>query len=474
MTTHEAKHLFLRAGFGASPEEIREAGRHSTRKVVRRLLDDADEALTLHAIDPQRVGYSRKNLLEMVMQRDSLTAEQRKQMVREVQQQDRNQIGDLNFAWLTQMGDGKSALREKMTLFWHGHFACRSNNPLFVQQQNNLLRQHALGRFGDLLGAISKDPAMLQFLNNQQNRKQSPNENFAREVMELFTTGRGAYSEKDIKEAARAFTGWGFNARGEFVFRKNQHDEGDKLFLGKQGNFNGEDILAMLLERPETARFLVGKIYTYFVNDVPDQALIADLARQFHRKDYDIRWLMEEIFTSSWFYDPRNVGVRIKSPVEYLAGLQRTLGLSYGNKQSVLYVQKALDQVLFYPPNVAGWPGGTAWIDSSSLLLRMKLPEVILQSAELNFRAKSDGDVNTDYLSKRGARQFREAQLDWATFGKPFDGLSGEPLLDALADTLLQRPLNPAQRQLLLRRPRQSDLRDFTLALMTLPEFQLC
>ncbi len=470
----QLRHLYLRAGFGASPAELQAASHHSLSKVVDRLFEDSQSSSPLHVVDPQQLGYTRQTLLEMVMQKDSLSQDQRKQMTQQVQREKREQIGDLNYAWVNQMGSGKETLREKMTLFWHGHFACRSLNPDYVQRQNNVLREHALGKFGDLLGAISKDPAMLQFLNNQQNRKQSPNENFAREVMELFTLGRGNYTEKDIKEAARSFTGWGFNARGEFVFRKNQHDDGPKTIFGKTGNFSGEDTLNLLLERPETATFLVTKVYRFFVNDIPDQKIIKELAPRFRQKEYDISWLMKAIFSSEWFYDPKNIGTKIKSPVEFLVGLQRTFGLTYGSKQSVLYIQKALDQVLFYPPNVAGWPGGTAWIDSSSLLLRMKLPEVIFNSAELNFKAKADGDVNTDYLTQKKGRQFAQAELNWQDFGTTFEGLQGEALVTALSTHLLQRPLRSAQQSLILKRKKESELKDYTLALLTLPEYQLC
>ncbi len=470
----QLRHLYLRAGFGASPAELQAASHHSLSKVVDRLFEDSQSSSALHVVDPQQLGYTRQTLLEMVMQKDSLSKDQRKQMTQQVQREKREQIGDLNYAWVNQMGSGKETLREKMTLFWHGHFACRSLNPDYVQRQNNVLREHALGKFGDLLGAISKDPAMLQFLNNQQNRKQSPNENFAREVMELFTLGRGNYTEKDIKEAARSFTGWGFNARGEFVFRKNQHDDGPKTIFGKTGNFSGEDTLNLLLERPETATFLVTKVYRFFVNDIPDQKIIKELAPRFRQKEYDISWLMKAIFSSEWFYDPKNIGTKIKSPVEFLVGLQRTFGLTYGSKQSVLYIQKALDQVLFYPPNVAGWPGGTAWIDSSSLLLRMKLPEVIFNSAELNFKAKADGDVNTDYLTKKKGRPFERVELDWQRFGETFEDLRGEALLTALSGQLLQRPLGSVQKNLILKRKKETELKEYTLALLTLLEYQLC
>ncbi|PMD96758.1 hypothetical protein BWI97_11360 [Siphonobacter sp. BAB-5405] len=473
-TLIQLKHLYQRAGFGASPATLQQASRHSVRRAVQDLFKDAQTPLPLHVVDPQRVGYSRKALLEMVLQKDPLSEEQKKQYIRQIDQGNRELIGDLNYAWVTQMASGTSVFREKMTLFWHGHFACRSLNPAFVQRQNNTIRQHALGKFGDLLQAIAQDPAMLQFLNNQQNRKQSPNENFAREVMELFTLGRGHYSEQDIKEAARTFTGWGFNREGTFEIRKNQHDAGTKTIFGKTGPFDGTDTLSLILERPETAPFLVTKIYRYFVNDRPDPEIIQPLAAGFRKKDYDISWLMHEILTSDWFYRPENIGVNIKSPVELLVGFQRQLGLNFGQKQAVLYVQKALDQVLFYPPNVAGWPGGATWIDSSSLLLRMKLPEIILQAAQLNFKAKADGDVNTDYLAKRSNKPFLQTQFDWEAFAQPFASLSTEALLDALSTYLLARPLLPSQRDLLLKHRKNNDLQDFTLGLLTLPEYQLC
>ena len=178
------------------------------------------------------------------------------------------------------MINSEAQLREKMSLFWHGHFACRVMNIYFQQQLLDIIRENALGNFGDLLHEVSKSPAMLSFLNNQQNKKQHPNENFAREVMELFTMGRGNYTEEDVKEGARAFTGWGFNLQGEFVYRPFQHDNGKKTFLGKTGNFDGDDIIDILLEQKQTAKFISQKIYKYFVNDTPDIEKIEWLAEQ--------------------------------------------------------------------------------------------------------------------------------------------------------------------------------------------------
>lgn len=466
------QHLFWRGGFGASPQRVWEAAKKPLREVVDSLFRDSRRDTPLDRITSAEPGYNRRALRELLSRRDDLSPDDKRRMVKDLVQENRGKIGDLNHQWLDRMGHGPEALREKMTLFWHGHFACRTLNPAFVQRQNNLIRGLALGKFGDLLRGVSQDPAMLQFLNNQQNKKDSPNENFAREVMELFTMGRGQYSERDIKEAARAFTGWGFvPLSGEFAFRKNQHDGGSKTIFGKTGSFDGNDVLDLILDRPETSRFLVMKLYRYFVNDTPDESHVGELARRFRRTDYDIEDLMRTIFTADWFYEPRNIGVKIKSPVELLAGLQRQFGVEFGGKQSVLFVQKALDQVLFYPPNVAGWPGGRAWIDSSSLLLRMKLPEILFKGAELAVRAKDDGDVNTEHLANK-ENKFLNTTVDWASFEAAFAGLQGKALLDALAGSLLQRPLTPAQQALLLKKA--TSVRDLALAVATLPEYQLC
>ena len=410
-------------------------------------------------------------------------------------------IRDLNVLWVERMGTGPDTLREKMALSWHGHFACRVLNPGAIQQYLNTIRQNALGKFSDLLMAVSKEPAMLQFLNNQQNRENAPNENFAREVMELFTLGRNTpgpftgelsalplaggrgYTEADVKDAARAFTGWGFNAQAEFVFRQNQHDDGPKTILGQTGNFVGEDVIRLLLEKKQTARFITTKIYRFLVNDdiadAPTQTRIITLANRFYASGYDIADLLEAILTADWFYEPANVGNRIKSPVELVAGMERTLGLQFEQKQSLLFIQKTLGQVLLYPPNVAGWPGGRNWIDSSSLLFRMKLlPDVVLQDGQVTIQPKDDGDVNTGNLTRRGKGPLK-ASVDWAAFAEPFAKTSDDKLPDELATFLLQQPLGAAQRAEVMKRikpgsTRSEQIRTLTATLTALPEYQLC
>jgi uncharacterized protein (DUF1800 family) len=402
-----------------------------------------------------------------------------KDMLKERIRDNAEKVRDLNLQWVDQMATGNAALREKMALFWHGHFACRAQgrNPLFMQQYANTIRQHALGKFSDLLMAVSKEPAMLQFLNNQQNRKNAPNENFAREVMELFTLGRGNYSERDVKEAARAFTGWQFTPEGQFVFRERVHDDGEKTIFGKTGTAKGEEVIAMLLENKQTARFVTAKIYRFFVNENEDKKRVDALADQFYKSGYDISDLMETIFVADWFYDSKNVGAHIKSPVELLVGLRHMLGVQFDQPQPQIFVQRTLGQLLFYPPNVAGWPGGKNWIDSSSLLFRMQLPNYILKATEVTVQPKEDGDVNTQLLARRGNAKFRTT-VNWVDFERAFANIPDASLTDALSIVLLPFPLNPDQRTFLdhQTKPGQTRIeriRTLTAALMSLPEYQL-
>ena len=465
------EHLFQRAGFGATPAQMKEFGEKSPEKALKFLLTDSEKINQLVIIDEEIAMVMKKKTLRNMLDRKSLPAEEIKEQIKEY----REQLTDLNFSWVKNMASGESMLREKMTLFWHGHFACRLRQPLLVQVQNNVIRENALGKFSDLLLAISKDPGMLQFLNNQQNKRDSPNENFAREVMELFTLGRGNYTEKDIKEAARAFTGWGANPKGEFVFRTNQHDDGEKTFQSKTGNLKGEDILNIILQNPKTSTFICTKIYRYFVNEIVDYQIIEQMTKLFRSTDYDIKDLMEYIFKSDWFYKQENIGTRIKSPVELLVGLQRNFGIQFERKQPVLFIQKSLGQILFYPPNVAGWSGGKNWIDSSTLMTRMKLPELIFKDSEITFNPKDEGDVNTENLSKKIKQM--QANIDWSAFQNNFPTQDPQELLNKLDAYLLSRPLSAQQKSIILGKSEGktslSLLQNIAQSIASLPEYQL-
>ncbi|MCU0341312.1 MAG: DUF1800 domain-containing protein [Spirosomaceae bacterium] len=467
------QHLLWRAGFGASPAEIRQLSMQPLDKIIRQLFLESKTADTIEVVGDENLLSEFKKLKREAKQTAG-SEEEKKEMLKEALGERRETIGNLNYTWVKRMGEGKGALREKMTLFWHNHFACRSKIASFVEQQNNTIRQHALGKFGDLLMAISKDAAMLQFLNNQQNRKKTPNENFAREVMELFTLGRGHYTEQDIKEAARAFTGWGFTLQGEFVFRPFFHDDGEKTIFGKTGRFKGEDVIKMLLEKPQTATFIATKIYRYFVNERVNQAHVAAMAQRFLSTEYDIADLLEYVFKSEWFYAPDHLGAQIKSPVELLAGMKRTLGVQFDDKAPVLYVQKVLGQVLFFPPNVAGWAGGKTWIDSSSLLTRMQLPQAFFRNETLAVGVKDDGDANEEKIQRKAKFDLK---IDWAQWAKTFEKEPSETLPQTLASYLIQVPINAQVLKNISQRnegkSHEEQVKQTTIALMSLPEYQV-
>src|SRR5579862_6210805 len=349
------QHLLWRAGFGSMAEDLGQLASVSQKNVVKAVFSASSKS-------PEYIDVANNYVKGLTMGIDDIVKLQKKDFSQDEKKQMRKQsqedIKSLNLAWLAEMVNTDAQLREKISLFWHGHFASRNLNIFYQQLLLATIRKNALGNFGDLLREVSKSAAMINFLNNNQNRKDHPNENFAREVMELFTMGRGNYTEDDVKEAARAFTGWGADLRGEFTFRPFQHDNGEKTFLGKTGNFDGDDILNMLLEKKQTAYFIAKKIYRFFVNDQLDEAMAAQLGEDFFQSNYDIRTLMEKIFKSDWFYAEKNIGSRIKSPVELIAGIRRILPMNIENEESLLIVQRLLGQLLFFPPNVAGWPGG--------------------------------------------------------------------------------------------------------------------
>jgi uncharacterized protein (DUF1800 family) len=415
-----------------------------------------------------------------------MNAEERKM----VQQKNREGIRNLNIFWLYEMVNSAAQLREKMAFFWHGHFACRNLNIFYQQGLLDVIRRNAMGNFGTLLKEVSKTAAMLNFLNNQQNRKDHPNENFAREVMELFTLGRGNYTEHDVKEAARAFTGWSANLQGDFVFRKFQHDFGSKTVLGKTGDFDGGDVLDILLEQKQTARFITEKIYRFFVNEQPDKSKVEWLADRFYNNQYDITKLMEDIFTSDWFFEEKNIGTKIKSPIELVAGIQRMLPMKFNQEEALLLLQRALGQLLFYPPNVAGWPGGKNWIDSSTLMLRMRIPQMLNEQDEFNVKPKDDDDQmmgrkddkNEDPKAKamKGMNRVNRpinVKIDWSLYTKHYESTPREALLTDITGILLQAKSQvnvELIKQYADQSGRENFIRTATLQLMSTPEYQLC
>lgn len=477
-TFHNTLHLAWRAGFGEPYAVVLARQKEPVAKQVKQLF-----TASAPAADEDIIVVGKQEFLELNKKVD----QESRQILQDAQKK-------MNREWVKRMAYGNSQLREKMTLFWHGHFACKTNNIWEQQLQHNLLRKHALGSFRTLVHAVAKDGAMLRFLNNQQNRKLHPNENFARELMELFTLGRSHYTEADIQQAARAFTGWQATEEGEYILRKGQHDEGTKTFMGRTGNYGGEDIINMILEKRACAEFITRKLYRFLVNETLDEEIVKALAKKFYEADYDLGTLLQAIFTARWFYESENMGNKIKSPVELLAGLMRAYNIEFENEDPILFVQRILDQQLFNPPNVAGWPGGRQWIDSSRMVFRLKLPEVLMFSFVFDVRDKDTGN-DDDHMTPAQRRAQNKSMMDeerarQRVFQKvktrsKFDDFSAlfETMPDAgerydrMSAYLLRVPPHPSVKQVLLQRVANQPVRRqvfyTALTLMSLPEFQL-
>lgn len=461
----DIQHLHLRGGFGLPIQDSAKLRGGSRKGTVKSLFEASRNYQPLEVFTD---GSFKQDVLK------DLPPKRKKEIRKDL----RWRMKALNLEWLKKMATHPAQLREKMTFFWHDHFAAEVRRPYAMQDLNNLMRKHALGDFKTLLVEVSKHPVMLLYLNARQNRKESPNENFAREVMELFTLGPGNYSESDIKEAARSFTGWNFTPEGDFIVRKRQHDIGNKIFRGKTGNFDGDDILRMILEDKQTARFICEKLYRYLVNPISNPTHVEEMATVFFDGGYDISKVLEYVFLSDWFYEKQHLGVRIKSPTEYLAVMMRTLGLGFEEPEALVKIQKLLGQVLFIPPNVAGWPEGNAWIDSSTLSIRMMMPTVILMGTEANLSSKADlMDMDVDPKAVKKLQRVK-ATVDWASIEKALKKVKDDDLVEFLAWRLYQVPPNQINLGILEkgidRSSRQRLLQTLLVQTMTLPEYQLC
>jgi uncharacterized protein (DUF1800 family) len=474
------QHLLWRAGFGPMAENAAAMDTIPQKKLWELLLKTSAKKPAKIEVAQNLFDGLYKGIKDVAEMQQKEVNANRGKMIRE---QSREDLKNLNILWLEEMINGEAQLREKMSLFWHGHFACRVINSYFQQELLQTIRENALGNFKDLLREVSKSASMLNFLNNQQNKKKKPNENFAREVMELFTMGRGNYTETDVKEAARAFTGWGVNLQGGFEFRKNFHDDDSKTVLGKTGNWDGDDVLDILLAQKQTATFICKKIYKYFVNEKVDDVKAEWLSNRFYNNGYDIKKLMEDIFTSDWFYEETNIGTKIKSPIELMAGIRRLLPMEMQNDQAQLLFQRTLGQILFYPPNVAGWPGGKSWIDSSTLMIRLRIPQILTANEAINIKAKDDDDVMMGQMMEAKTKKMNQiakggsAEVEWATVMKVYEKVPRENLLQKITDTILQtknKINNSVLEKYINAQNRENYIKSAMVNLMSTPEYQLC
>jgi uncharacterized protein (DUF1800 family) len=302
--------------------------------------------------------------------------------------------------------------REKLTLFWHNHFATSNskvNNAGYMLGQYRLMHRHALGSFRTLLQEMSRDPAMMVWLDTGLSKKGMPNENYARELMELFSLGIGHYTEKDIREAARAFTGW--ELKGDTpVFDTRQHDAGEKTFLGRTGNWKGEDIVRICLEQPACAPFVVGKLWRFLVSETtaPTPELIAPLVEQFRKSGYDFGALVKTVLRSNLFFSPLAYRARVKPPVDFALGIVRGLEGRIGTT-ALAQALAGLGQDVFYPPSVKGWDGGPAWLNGQTLLFRQNLALALTSTEDDRFQARCDPAA----LLRRHGVEGDEAAVDF-------------------------------------------------------------
>jgi uncharacterized protein (DUF1800 family) len=419
-----AGHLYRRAGFGGNITELRAAVSRGLPATLQQLLGakPRDEALQRQTGEAFAI---------------------------------RNEPFELRGWWLYWMQQSTHPVLEKLTLFWHNHFAtsiAKVQRTVLMYQQNELIRRHALGKFRPFLLDMSRDPAMLLWLDSNSNIKGAPNENYAREVMELFSLGVGHYTEKDIREAARAFTGWQTDG-DRFEFDASEHDDGEKVVLRQRGKWNGEDIIRIVLEQPAAASFLVRKLYRFFINESaqPSDHFLEPLATAFRASDYDIASVVHRMLGSRHFFSGYAYRQRIKSPAEFVAGAVRGVVDHPVNMRILAGAVDSMGQELFAPPNVKGWVGGRSWLNTATILARHNFAQTVASTM-----------LSVGPLLERE----REPRA----------------IVTHLVDVLLQGDLNPTARARLEGfvadgRPKgpalEQRVREAAHAVMTLPEYQL-
>ena len=448
-------HVYGRLGFGISYTEAKLLSQKNLTEIINALIIKSTTASYLTEFSKED-EVTKKDALENGMTN------------KEYQKNLQENLERLNKSWIKKLLTSENVLLEKQTLFWHNHFACRVRHPFLMQELNNSHRKFAFGSFRDMLVEVSKSPAMLIYLNNQQNKKSHPNENFARELMELFTIVRGNYTEFDVQEVARAFTGWTFNKEdGTFEFKEKHHDNGEKTIFNRKGNFGGEDVINMLISNKQTAYFITKKMYKFYVNENVNEERVKQLADFYYQNQYNTGALLKKMFTSKWFYDIENIGCNIKSPIEYLIGLSRQFSIIYSNYGTLFKLQRILGQQLFYPPNVAGWPGGKNYIDSTTIVLRMKLPSAMLNNGELEVPDKID---DTDDQKKEDLLTNKKfnTTVNWTKIIEEHSSLDLEKLLKVY---LLKMPSQKIIEQ--IKNDSTLKTKEIILKIVSLPEYNL-
>ena len=461
----KAAHLLNRAGFGGTPDEIGRLVALGPERAVDSLLDagpDDEFFPPPSMVEPAvRFGFKQR-------EKTAVTEDEKKEIRRQLRDLDRVSMRELRLWWLNRMRYSSSPLREKTTLFWHGHFATSNqkvNDPWMMWVQNETLRLGALGKFPVLLKEMSRDPAMIRWLDLGKSRREHPNENFARELMELFSLGEGHYTEKDIQESARAFTGYRVVPEsGAFRFSRKDSDLGEKVFFGETGFLDGDRIIDLITAQPQCARFIGGKLWKFFVSEDPPEEAISGIQRLLYSNGYDICETLRTVFRSEEFYSPKVIHTQIKGPVQWLVQTTRMLGIPLPDAGVIESSMASLGQVLFAPPNVKGWDGGRAWISASSLLYRYNFAAYLLSG-----KARILGGGGT-----------KVAEIPLGEIAPPGKRGSADALLETLVFRVFNVPLSGKQEGAYLgylaARPSpysDSTVLDLIQFMMGTPEYQL-
>lgn len=448
MEIRKVIHLYNRFGFGVNATDIKKLSKISFEQKLEK------ENVELLKLDLSEYDGIKINGLSKA----------KKKALRKAAIKKKN---ELNVLWIKQMISSDNIIQEKMNLFWHHHFSCIIKNPIYGQQFTNIIRQNATGNFNKMVLEISKSAAMIDFLHTKQNKKSHPNEDFARELCELYTLGRDQeYTENDIQEIARCFSGWKHQFSGTFFIHTKQHDYGTKTIFGKTGNFSGQDVIDLILEKKACAYFICENIYKYFVNPVVNPIHVNELANIFYSNAYDIKQLIIYIANSKWFYEDENILAKIKSPIEFIVGLSRQFKIQNTTSKSWITIQRVFDQVLFQPPNVKGWKVNQEWIDSNSLPLRLRFPSIILSNAELNIQYKPNYDENPNEGKKQNKLSKKLGfTYSWTYFFEQNEGIDFKTLF-------FNNKISSAGKKFLCDRKFNSKEEE-VIQLISLPEYQL-
>jgi uncharacterized protein (DUF1800 family) len=429
LSVDDAKHLALRTSFAANPSLMNALLPLTREEAVDYVLNQVEP----HPVEPPEFVLNPFLKVDL----SKLSSNERK----EYDKERNDEILDLRQWWIEKMVSTRSPIQEIMTLFWSNYFTSSSYkpfDPVIAYRQNQIIRNQALGRFDLLLDDVMKDPALLIYLDNHKNIKDSPNENLARELLELYTLGEGNYTEGDIKEVARSLTGWGvvWNDR-RFKFDIENHDSGVKKIFGKEGRFTALDVIHILLERKETSEHVIKKMWEYFISQEYSEDDISSMAKRFRENGYDIKLSLRELLLSEKFWEKRNRAVLVKSPIELMVGLYRQEGVKKLPYGFIVKLTNGMGQSLFAPPNVKGWPvASVEWINTESLLKRQNAIVRLMRAKESNPNMTDEEAVLNEAMQQWANSEAFNYQKDWLLAAPPVGEFESDDPMETLKNLL--------------------------------------